>query len=148
MDVLHDWADAEALAILTAIRRAATADARVFIIEGILPEHLDPGRLSLDVIMLALTGGRERTADELASLLSAAGLQLKRVIDTPAGSGQPRRTSRGRGRRPDRGRSGLPTAGACQARGGGTTRRALAQAAYGRLQQETAATTHAWSLSR
>jgi C-methyltransferase len=83
MDVLHDWADAEALAILTAIRRAATADARVLIIEGILPEHLDPGGLSLDVIMLAVTGGRERTADELASLLDAAGLQLARVIDTP-----------------------------------------------------------------
>ena len=83
MDVLHDWADAEALAILAAIGRAATDDARVLIIEGILPEHLDPGSLSIDVIMLAVTGGRERTADELESLLGAAGLQLARVIDTP-----------------------------------------------------------------
>ena len=83
MDVLHDWADAEALAILAAIRRAATDDATVLIIEGILPEHLDPGSLALDVIMLAVTGGRERTAAELTKLLDAAGLQLARVLDTP-----------------------------------------------------------------
>ena len=83
MDVLHDWADAEALAILAAIRRAATDDARVLIIEGILPEQLDPGSLSIDVIMLAVTGGRERTADKLGDLLRAAGLDLTRVIHTP-----------------------------------------------------------------
>ena len=83
MDVVHDWPDAEAAAILAAIRRAATDDAKVLIIEGILPEHLDPGSLSLDVIMLTVTGGRERTADELRSLLSPAGFQLARIIDTP-----------------------------------------------------------------
>ena len=55
----------------------------MLIIEGILPEHLDPGSLTIDVIMLAVTGGRERTADELGSLLGAAGLQLARVINTP-----------------------------------------------------------------
>ncbi len=83
MDVLHDWADAEATAILAAIRRAASDDATVLVIEGILPEHLDPGRLTIDVIMLTVTGGRERTASELQDLLDAAGWQLTRVIDTP-----------------------------------------------------------------
>lgn len=83
MDVLHDWADAEATAILAAIRRAAPGDAKVLVIEGILPEHLDPGSLTIDVIMLAVTGGRERTAGELEDLLDAAGWQLTRVIDTP-----------------------------------------------------------------
>ena len=82
MEVLHDWADAEALAILTAIRRAAPDEAKVLIIEGILPEHLDPQSLTIDVIMLTVTGGRERTAGELADLLDAAGLQLTRVTDT------------------------------------------------------------------
>ena len=82
MEVLHDWADAEALAILTAIRRAAPDEAKVLIIEGILPEHLDPQSLTLDVIMLTVTGGRERTTGELADLLDAAGLQLTRVTDT------------------------------------------------------------------
>lgn len=83
MDVLHDWADAEALDILAAIRRAAMDDARVLLIEGILPEHLDPGSLSIDVIMLAVTGGRERTAGELGRLLDASGWQLTQVVDTP-----------------------------------------------------------------
>jgi hypothetical protein len=82
MEVLHDWADVEALAILTAIQRAAPDDAKVLIIEGILPEHLDPESLTVDVIMLTVTGGRERTADELADLLDAAGLQLTRVTHT------------------------------------------------------------------
>lgn len=82
MDVLHDWADAEATAILAAIRQAAPDDARVLIIEGILPEHLDPGLLILDIIRLAVTGGRERTVAEFEHLLNAAGLQLTRVIHT------------------------------------------------------------------
>ena len=83
MDVIHDWADAEALAILTAIRRAAMDDTKVLLIEGMLPENLDPGSLTIDVIMLAVTGGRERTDAELGRLLDAAGLRLARVIDTP-----------------------------------------------------------------
>ena len=83
MDVIHDWADAEALTILTAIRQAAMDNATVLIIEGILPETLNPGSLTIDVIMLAVTGGRERTDAELGTLLDAAGLRLTRVIDTP-----------------------------------------------------------------
>jgi C-methyltransferase len=82
MEVLHDWADAEVLAILTAVRRAATDDAKVLLIEGILPENVDPGSLTIDVIMLTVTGGRERTTNELGRLLYAAGFQLNRVIDT------------------------------------------------------------------
>lgn len=83
MDVLHDWADAEALAILAAVRQAATDDAKVLVIEGILPEDLDPGSLTIDVIMLAVTGGRERSTNELTRLLHTAGLHLTAVVDTP-----------------------------------------------------------------
>lgn len=83
MEVIHDWADAEALAILAAIRQAAADKARVLLIEEILPEDPDPGSLMIDVIMLAVTGGRERTTDEMRRLLDAAGWQLTRVINTP-----------------------------------------------------------------
>jgi C-methyltransferase len=83
MDVIHDWADAEALAILTAVRRAAMDDARLLLIEGILPEDPDPGSLTIDVIMLAVTGGRERTVGALQRLLDAAGWRFTQVIDTP-----------------------------------------------------------------
>ena len=91
MDVIHDWADAEALAILTAIRRAAMDDAKVLLIEGILPENLDPGSLTIDVIMLAVTGGRERTDAELGGPSRRGWSTARHGSSTPrGGSGSPR----------------------------------------------------------
>lgn len=83
MEVIHDWPDSEAVAILSAVRRAANRGSRVLIIESILDEDRpDPRGRTLDVIMLAVTGGRERTARQLNVLLRAAGLSPTRVIDT------------------------------------------------------------------
>ena len=61
MDLLHDWADADALRILEAVRRAAPARGRLLIIETLVPDEPGPhfGK-TLDIIMLAVTGGRER----------------------------------------------------------------------------------------
>jgi O-methyltransferase len=43
MEVLHDWADEECVAILRAIRRAADDGSRLLIIEGVIPdEQTDP----------------------------------------------------------------------------------------------------------
>lgn len=67
---------------LTAVRQAATDNAKVLLIEGILPETFDTASLTLDVIMLAVTGGRERTTKGLSGLLNASGFQLMRVTDT------------------------------------------------------------------
>ena len=83
MEVLHDWADQECIAILNAIRRAAPADSTLLIIEGVIPEErTDPRALTLDIIMLTVTGGRERTAAQFSALLDRAGFHLNRVIDT------------------------------------------------------------------
>jgi C-methyltransferase len=83
MEVIHDWPDADAVQILKAVRKAAAPGARILVIESILrTELLDLRGHTLDVIMLAFTGGRERTVDELAGLLDAAGLRLERVIET------------------------------------------------------------------
>ncbi len=83
MDIIHDWADAEATAILRAIRLAASPGAVVLIIEGVVPEDVADARVhTLDVVMLAITGGRERTARELGALLYAADFRLSAVIDT------------------------------------------------------------------
>ena len=83
MEVIHDWADAEAGAILTAIRRAASPGARVLVIENVLGNlESDPRGHTLDVIMLAVTGGRERTGQRLSGLLEAAGFADCRMIDT------------------------------------------------------------------
>lgn len=83
MEVIHDWPDAEATAILRAIRRAASPGATVLIVEGIMPEQDADARVhTLDVIMLTITGGRERTAGELGALLRSAGFRLSTVIQT------------------------------------------------------------------
>jgi C-methyltransferase len=83
MEVLHDWADEQCVAILNAIRRAAPDSATVLVVEDLMPEeHADPGASTLDIIMLTVTGGRERTADQLGNLFDAAGFGLVRVIDT------------------------------------------------------------------
>ena len=83
MEVIHDWADEKAIDILTAVRRVAPSHARVLLIESLVTES--PGAhfsKTLDVLMLAITGGRERTASEFETLLSAAGLRVERVIPT------------------------------------------------------------------
>ena len=83
MEVIHDWTDARAVDILAAIRRAAPAHARVLIIESLVTEEPGPHfSKTLDIIMLALTGGRERTVAEYEALLTTAGLRLARVVPT------------------------------------------------------------------
>ncbi|MDQ3720749.1 MAG: hypothetical protein M3350_08230 [Actinomycetota bacterium] len=83
MEVIHDWPDAESLAILSAIRCAAAPGAKVLVIESVLTdERPDPRGQTLDLIMLAVTGGRERTATELNELFDRAGLRDGTVVET------------------------------------------------------------------
>lgn len=83
MEVLHDWSDKDCVKILSAIRRAADPGAHVLVIEGIVPEAGDDPRVNtLDVVMLTVTGGRERTASELSGLFDQAGFRLRSVVPT------------------------------------------------------------------
>jgi hypothetical protein len=83
MEVIHDWADPEAFAILAAVRRACQRGATVLILEHIAPEsRVDPFSQTLDVMMLAVTGGRERTGAQLGRLLEANGFRPTRVTST------------------------------------------------------------------
>jgi C-methyltransferase len=85
LDVLHDWPDERCVAILSAVRRAAPAESVVLVIEDVVAEERDDPRAStLDIVMLTVTGGRERTARELGALLATAGFHLDEVIDTPS----------------------------------------------------------------
>jgi hypothetical protein len=83
MDLLHDWRDEDAAKILASVRRAAAPHARVLIIETLVPEASGPhfGK-TLDVIMLAVTGGRERSRIEYGALLERSGFRLERVLPT------------------------------------------------------------------
>ena len=85
MEVIHDWDDEDSARILRAIRSAAPSGARLLIIEAIVAEDADPDFSKvLDVIMLAVTGGRERTPSEYEALLSGAGFRMERIIATPS----------------------------------------------------------------
>jgi hypothetical protein len=86
MNVIHDWTDADAVRILKAIRKAAPATAKLLLIESLLPEKPEPHPVyMLDIVMLAVVGGRERKRSEYEALFGEAGFRLERVI--PTGSG-------------------------------------------------------------
>jgi hypothetical protein len=87
MQVLHDWSDKESVAILSAIRRAAPAHAKLLLIEAIVPENGDPSWIKmLDIFMMVILSGKERTPREVESLLSTSGFRLDRVIDVGPGT--------------------------------------------------------------
>jgi hypothetical protein len=81
--VLHDWPDEDALLILRRAREALAPGGRVYVVEMLRPEHGYHGAL-LDLHMLVVTGGRERTETEFAGLLAEAGLSLCEVRTLPA----------------------------------------------------------------
>ena len=83
MEVIHDWPDREAAAILRAVRSASRTGATLLVVEAVIPDdHLDPRVHTLDLIMLSVTGGRERSADAFGALLAGAGFELTRVVPT------------------------------------------------------------------
>jgi len=81
--IMHDWNDEECLRILNNCSKAMKAGSKLLVIEAVIPEGNDPhpGKF-MDINMLAMTGGRERTEKEFASLFAKAGLRLSRVIHT------------------------------------------------------------------
>lgn len=84
MEVIHDWPDSESVAILSAVRRAALKGAKLLMIEQIIPDTPGPDwSKALDVLMLTLLGGKQRTIDEYRALLSKAGFRLQGEIKTP-----------------------------------------------------------------
>lgn len=81
--ILHDWPDREATTILRRCARAAAETGRVVIIE----EHGDSGQAQaeMDLRMLVLCGGQERTLDEYTTLVGEADLTVTDVRTTPLG---------------------------------------------------------------
>jgi hypothetical protein len=80
--ILHDWDDEHATAILRTIRAAATSDARLLIIESVIPPGNEPnGAKWLDLLMLVLAGGRERDEAQWRMLVDAAGFRVEQIED-------------------------------------------------------------------
>lgn len=80
--IIHDWPEAQALAILDRCRQAMTPGARLLLVEVVLHDGGTPGFGSTDMAMLVLLGAAERTAREYETLLAKAGLRMTRVIPT------------------------------------------------------------------
>jgi ubiquinone/menaquinone biosynthesis C-methylase UbiE len=81
--IIHDWDDERSVAILKNCRRAMAENGRLLIIEAVIPPGNEPsfGKF-MDLNMLVMTGGRERTEAEFGDLLAAAGFKLTRIVPT------------------------------------------------------------------
>jgi hypothetical protein len=83
--VLHDWDNAAAAHILRNIAAAAAPGARLILLEMVMPEGDSPHFTKMiDLVMLTMLGGRERTAVEWRKLLVGGGFTLDRIV---SGSG-------------------------------------------------------------
>jgi hypothetical protein len=81
--IIHDWDDERALLILRKIKAVMKPGGRVILIESVIAPGNAPdfGKL-IDLEMLLMPGGRERTEEEFRALFARAGFDLKRVIPT------------------------------------------------------------------
>jgi len=81
--IIHDWDDHNAETILKNCQAALKPGGRVLLIESILePRNGTSLATSMDLAMLVMTGGRERTEPEYQSLLGRAGLRITNIIST------------------------------------------------------------------
>lgn len=86
VNILHDWDDDICIRILENITSSMKADSRLWIIEYII----EPGpgfsvAKLLDLEVLVMGGGRERSIDEFKSLTGAAGLEVSKIIPMKSG---------------------------------------------------------------
>ncbi|HUE43418.1 MAG TPA: methyltransferase [Candidatus Sulfotelmatobacter sp.] len=81
--IIHDWDDEKATTILRNCARAGTGKTRVILIESVVKAGNEPHFAKwLDLEMLLLPGGRERTEADFAKLLQGAGFKLSRIVAT------------------------------------------------------------------
>ncbi|MCC6421123.1 MAG: methyltransferase [Gemmataceae bacterium] len=83
--VLHDWDDERSLRILANVRAALGEGGKLLVVECVIPAGNEPsfGKI-LDLSMLVLTGGLERTEEQWRALLRAGGFRVTRLVPTRA----------------------------------------------------------------
>ncbi len=83
--VLHDWSDQESVDLLMNVRKVATPNARLMVVESVIPEspEFDMGKW-MDLNMMVMATGRERTAAEFRGLFERAGFALEQIVPTPS----------------------------------------------------------------
>ena len=84
-NIVHDWDDERSIKILANCRAAMNDDARLLLGEAVLPDGTEPHPATLiDLEMLVMGPGRQRTQEEYRALFRLAGLRLTRVVPTHA----------------------------------------------------------------
>ncbi len=91
-NVVHDWDEDRSTAILLNCRKAMSMEGKLLLVERVMPPRMSASashqRMALlDMNMLVMPGGRERTEVEYQSLFAAAGLELTLVILLPGANG-------------------------------------------------------------
>ncbi|MCP4599908.1 MAG: methyltransferase [Proteobacteria bacterium] len=80
-NVLHDWDDSHCIQILKNCRKAMEDNSKLLIIEMIIPPGNGPSIAKLlDIEMMVMGSGKERTESEYKELLQSAGLMIKRIV--------------------------------------------------------------------
>jgi hypothetical protein len=81
--ILHDWADEKCITILRNCHKAMKPESKLLVIEMVIPPGNEPSVAKLlDLEMLVITGGRERTKKEFRYLFESSGFELSRIIPT------------------------------------------------------------------
>jgi SAM-dependent methyltransferase len=81
--ILHDWDDVASINILRSCRKTIKPAGRLLVVEYVIgPPNAFPEGKFMDLNMLAMTGGRERTCEEFASIFAEAGFRLLSVSET------------------------------------------------------------------
>jgi len=82
-NIIHDWDDARAVAILKTLRKATKRDARIALVEWVIDDTsaFQFGKWT-DITMMTGVGGRERTRDQFAMLFNHAGFVLEEIVST------------------------------------------------------------------
>jgi hypothetical protein len=84
-NVIHDWGDDRACEILVNCRRAVPSNGALLLVEwGLSGANLPSAGKLTDLVMLVLTGGKERTIEEYRELLAKGGFHLNKVVPASA----------------------------------------------------------------
>jgi hypothetical protein len=81
--IIHDWDEEKCLTILRNCHRGMGAGSKLLVVESVIPPGNEPfGGKFLDLVMLLIPGGKERTEAEYRELFQKGGFELARVIPT------------------------------------------------------------------
>ena len=81
--IIHDWDDGKSLTILRNCHQAMSSSSKLLLVESVIPPGNEPfGGKFLDLVMMLIPGGKERTENEYRRLFDEAGFELTRVVPT------------------------------------------------------------------